>query len=90
MDLLVIDEISMVRTDQFNAVDVVLRRYRNRSKSFGGVQLLMISDLQQLASVVEEGDWGSLTSCYDTVSSFDSHSLRETEYITTKLKKVYQ
>ncbi len=45
IDLLVIDEISMVRADLLDAVDEVLRRYRDRSKPFGGVQLLMIGDL---------------------------------------------
>lgn len=45
IDLLVIDEISMVRADLLDAVDAVLRRFRNREKPFGGVQLLMIGDL---------------------------------------------
>ena len=52
MDLLVIDEISMVRADLLDAVDDVLRRYRERDKPFGGVQMLMIGDMQQLAPVV--------------------------------------
>lgn len=90
MDLLVIDEISMVRADQLDAVDAVLRRYRERSKPFGGVQLLMIGDLQQLAPVVKEEDWNLLTSYYDTAFFFGSHSLKETEYITIELKKVYR
>ena len=54
MDLLIIDEISMVRADLLDAIDSVLRRYRDRYKPFGGVQLLMIGDLQQLAPVVKE------------------------------------
>ena len=90
MDLLVIDEISMVRADQNNGVHAVLRRYRDRSKPFGGVQLLMIGDLQQLAPVVKEEDWNLLTSYYDTAFFFGSHSLKETEYITIELKKVYR
>ena len=90
MDLLVIDEISMVRADQLDAVDAVLRRYRDRSKPFGGVQLLMIGDLQQLAPVVKEEDWNLLTSYYDTAFFFGSHSLKETEYITIELQKVYR
>ena len=82
MDLLVIDEISMVRADQLDAID--------RSKPFGGVQLLMIGDLQQLAPVVKEEDWSLLSSYYDTAFFFGSHSLKETEYITIELKKVYR
>ena len=90
MDLLVIAEISMVRADQLDAIDAVLRRYRDRSKPFGGVQLLMIGDLQQLAPVVKEEDWSLLSSYYDTAFFFGSHSLKETEYITIELKKVYR
>ena len=56
LDLLVIDEISMVRADLLDAVDEVLRRYKNRYKPFGGVQLLMIGDLQQLAPVIKDED----------------------------------
>jgi len=54
----VIDEISMVRADLLDAVDAVLRRFRGRQKPFGGVQLLMIGDIQQLAPVVRAEDWG--------------------------------
>jgi ATP-dependent exoDNAse (exonuclease V) alpha subunit len=52
LDLLVIDEISMVRADLLDAVDDVLRRYRDHRRPFGGVQLLMIGDLHQLPPVV--------------------------------------
>ena len=57
IDLLVIDEVSMVRADLLDAIDDVLRRYRNRNEAFGGVQLLLIGDLQQLAPVVKEDEW---------------------------------
>ena len=56
LDLLIIDEISMVRADTLDAIDFALRRYRNRYLPFGGVQLLMIGDLQQLAPVVKDDD----------------------------------
>ena len=90
MDLLVIDEISMVRADLLDAVDAVLRRYRDKHKPFGGVQLLMIGDLQQLAPVVKESDWALLGEYYDTSFFFGSHALKETEYITIQLQKVYR
>ena len=64
MDLLVIDEISMVRADLLDAVDEMLRRYRDRHKPFGGVQLLMIGDLQQLAPVVKDEEWQMLKKYY--------------------------
>ena len=90
MDLLVIDEISMVRADLLDAIDGVLRRYRDRHKPFGGVQLLMIGDLQQLAPVVKEEEWHMLSQYYDTPFFFGSRSLRETEYVTIELKQVYR
>ncbi len=61
MDLLVIDEISMVRADLLDAVDAVLRRFRDRSKPFGGVQLQMIGDLQQLSPIAKDDDWQMLS-----------------------------
>ena len=90
MDLLVIDEISMVRADLLDAIDAVLRQYRNRHKPFGGVQLLMIGDLQQLAPVVKDEDWQLLSPYYDTAFFFGSRTLKETEYVTIELKKVYR
>ena len=90
MDLLVIDEISMVRADLLDAVDAALRRYRNREKPFGGVQLLMIGDLQQLAPVVKDNEWEMLKKYYDTPYFFASRALRETLYMTIELKKVYR
>lgn len=90
MDLLVIDEISMVRADLLDAVDAALRRYRNREKPFGGVQLLLIGDLQQLAPVVKDNEWALLKNHYETPYFFASHALRETVYMTIELKKVYR
>ena len=90
MDLLVIDEISMVRADLLDAVDATLRRYRDREKPFGGVQLLMIGDLQQLAPVVKDNEWELLRKHYETPYFFASHALKETVYMTIELRKVYR
>jgi hypothetical protein len=90
LDLLVIDEISMVRADLLDAVDGILRRYKNRNKPFGGVQLLMIGDLQQLAPVVKEEDRTILDRYYDTAFFFGSHALRSTDYVTIELKHIYR
>ena len=90
MDLLVIDEISMVRADLLDAIDDVLRRFRDRSKPFGGVQLLMIGDLQQLAPVIKDEEWQMLNRYYDTPYFFSSRALRKSEYCTIELKKVYR
>jgi len=90
MDLLVIDEISMVRADLLDAVDGVLRRYRDRRKPFGGVQLLMIGDLQQLSPVVKDNEWELLKDHYDTPYFFGSRALRETDYACIELTRVYR
>ena len=90
IDLLVIDEISMVRADLLDAVDNVLRRYCNKDLPFGGVQLLMIGDLQQLAPVVKDDEWQILRQYYDTPYFFSSLALRKTDYCTIELDKVYR
>ncbi|MCX6353049.1 MAG: AAA family ATPase [Bacteroidetes bacterium] len=63
LDLLVIDEISMVRADLLDGIDSVLRQYRNTTKPFGGVQLLMIGDLHQLSPVIKDDEWRVLQDC---------------------------
>lgn len=90
LDLLVIDEISMVRADLLDSVDAVLRRYRDRTKPFGGIQLLMIGDLQQLPPVAREEDRLLLKDHYDTLYFFSSQALRQTRFITIELEHVYR
>jgi hypothetical protein len=90
LDLLVIDEISMVRADLLDGIDEVLRRYKNKSKPFGGVQLLMIGDLQQLAPVIKDDEWNILKDYYDSVFFFSSLALRQTPYISIELKHIYR
>ncbi len=90
LDLLVIDEISMVRADLLDAVNDVLQRYRDRNKPFGGVQLLMIGDLQQLAPVVKQPEWEILRSHYRSPYFFDSKALRASEYLTLELQHIYR
>lgn len=90
LDLLVIDEISMVRADLLDAIDRVLRRFRRRDLPFGGVQLLMIGDIQQLAPVAREEEWRLLRPYYDSVYFFSSHALKASDYVTIELKHVYR
>ena len=90
INLLVIDEISMVRADLLDAVDDVLRRYRERDKPFGGVQLLLIGDLQQLAPVVKEDEWELLKRHYESAYFFHSKALAATNYVAIELKHVYR
>lgn len=90
LDLIVIDEISMVRADLLDAVDNVLRKFRDRNRPFGGVQLLMIGDLQQLPPVVKEEDWNMLREYYDNMYFFSSNALKKIQYFIIELKKVYR
>lgn len=90
LDLLVIDEISMVRADILDGIDEVLRRYKNRSQPFGGIQLLMIGDLQQLAPVVKEEDRIILKDYYDTCFFFSSHALKRSAFISIELNHIFR
>lgn len=90
IDLLVIDEISMVRADLLDAVSDMLCRYKDRTKPFGGVQLLMIGDLQQLAPVVKEDEWGVLKNTYASPFFFCCRGLQELPYICIELTHVYR
>src|SRR5215510_8547142 len=90
LDLIVIDEISMVRADLLDAVDDVLRRYRDDSRVFGGVQLLMIGDLHQLPPVVKPEDREQLRSYYETPYFFSSLALQKTDLVTIELKQVFR
>ena len=90
LDLLIIDEISMVRADLLDAIDSVLRRFREPNKPFGGVQLLMIGDLQQLTPVVTPTEEELLQRYYDTPYFFGSKALRSINYVTIELTHVYR
>ena len=90
LDLLVIDEISMVRADLLDAIDAVLRRYKNRNLPFGGLQLLMIGDLHQLAPIAKDNEWELLKNYYESVYFFSSKALKETNYVSIELDHVFR
>ena len=90
LDLLIIDEISMVRADVLDAIDIVLRRYRGSSRSFGGLQLLMIGDLHQLPPVVKSHEWDLLRPHYQTPYFFGSLALQKSDAVTIELKHIYR
>ncbi len=90
IDLLIIDEVSMVRADVLDAVDSVLRYTRRSSKPFGGVQLLMIGDVHQLAPVAKPDEWEILLPYYDSTYFFSSHVLRQTPYLCVELDHIYR
>ena len=90
IDTLIIDEISMVRADLLDAVDSVLRRFRKNQQPFGGVQMVMIGDLGQLAPVAKDDEWQLLSRYYDTPYFFSSLALKRTRYAIVELKTVYR
>lgn len=90
IDTIVIDEISMVRADLLDAIDAKLKRYRNPNLPFGGIQLVMIGDMQQLPPVAKEDEWRLLSEHYRSPYFFDSKILETTPYETIELTKVYR
>ena len=90
LDLVIIDEISMVRADLLDGIDQVMRRYKNRNKVFGGAQVLMIGDLQQLAPVVRPNEWSLLQAHYETVYFFSSKAFQEANVVSIELKHIYR
>ena len=90
LELLIIDEISMVRADLLDAVDMTLRRYRRSSRPFGGVQLLMIGDVHQLPPVVTERERLYMERVYPSPFFFHSKALQRMPYVTIELTHVYR
>ncbi|HHB79899.1 MAG TPA: helicase [Saprospiraceae bacterium] len=90
LDLVIIDEISMVRADLLDGIDQVLRRYRANSLPFGGVQLLMIGDLQQLSPVVKQEEWDLLRAHYPNPYFFSSMAYQKANPVNIELKHIYR
>lgn len=90
LDLLIIDEISMVRADLLDAIDDTLRRFRRNSRPFGGVQLLMIGDVQQLPPVVTDEERPYMERVYPSPFFFHSKALQRMNYITIELQTIYR
>jgi hypothetical protein len=91
MELLIIDEISMVRSDVMDAIDTILKSIRrNYNTPFGGVQLLCIGDLHQLAPVVKREEWAILQEYYTSPFFFDSVAVKEQMPLLIELNKIYR
>ena len=91
MELLVIDEVSMVRADLLDTIDAVLRHVRHRhSLPFGGVQVLFIGDLYQLSPVAREQEWQMLREYYDGPYFFQACVFREIQPVYIELDHVYR
>ena len=91
IELLVIDEISMVRCDVLDEIDVILRHYRNRyHEPFGGVQMLLIGDMYQLPPVAIDDEWKILSPFYNSPYFFDSNVIHEQPPLYIELEKIYR
>ncbi|QHI37514.1 ATP-dependent DNA helicase UvrD2 [Kordia antarctica] len=90
LDLVIIDEISMVRADVLDGIDEVLRRYKDRTQPFGGVQLLLIGDLQQLSPVIRPNEWQLLKNYYKTAYFFSSIAYQKAAVLSIELKLIYR
>ena len=91
VELLIIDEVSMLRSDLLDCIDHMLRYLRkNRSEPFGGLQILFIGDLLQLPPVVKDNEWNVLSQYYKSSYFFDAHALRDTPPIHVELDKIYR
>lgn len=90
IELLVIDEISMVRCDVLDGVDSILRRVRRNSKPFGGVQLLMIGDVHQLSPICRDDEWEVLRATYRSPYFFESVALGRCNYFNIEFTEIFR
>ncbi len=90
LELLVIDEVSMVRADLLDAIDFALRYVRRNNLPFGGVQVLLIGDMYQLPPVVKDDEWILLQNYYKSHYFFDSKVFSKIHPVYIELKKIYR
>jgi nucleoside-triphosphatase THEP1 len=91
LELLIIDEVSMLRADLLDAIDTVLRSIRRQQQhAFGGVQVLFIGDLLQLPPVIKDGEWDILKSYYKSIFFFDARVLQNEKPLYIELEKIYR
>lgn len=90
MELLIIDEVSMLRADLLDAIDWMLRNVRKKNVPFGGVQLLFIGDLLQLPPVVKQEEWELLKKYYDGIYFFHARVLKENPPLYIELEKIFR
>ncbi|MDR1818146.1 MAG: helix-turn-helix domain-containing protein [Puniceicoccales bacterium] len=90
LELLIIDEVSMLRADLLDAIDATLRRVRRNAQPFGGLQMLYIGDLFQLPPVVKDEEWALLQKHYAGTFFFHAHALRDRQPFYVELTKIYR
>ena len=90
MELLIIDEVSMLRSDLLDAIDFMLQSVRKKKISFGGVQVLFIGDLLQLPPVVKDEEWRTLRNYYKGKFFFHSHAIQQNPPLYIELSKIFR
>lgn len=90
LDLLIIDEVSMLRADMLDAIDYLLKRYRNNQQLFGGVQILFIGDMYQLPPVVQQHEWDQMKGYYPSPFFFHAQALQDNMPLYIELKTIYR
>ncbi|WP_439182204.1 helix-turn-helix domain-containing protein [Carboxylicivirga taeanensis] len=91
MELLVIDEVSMLRADLLDAIDLICRHVRReRNTPFGGIQVLFIGDMLQLPPVIKQAEWTYLSQYYKSPYFFDAQVLQQQQPVHIELQKVYR
>jgi hypothetical protein len=90
LELLIIDEVSMVRPDVLDQIDLILRNAKESAHPFGGVQLLLIGDLSQLSPIIRDDEWSVLRPYYPTPYFFSSLVLQKAPYVRIELDHVYR
>lgn len=90
LELLIIDEVSMVRSDILDAVEFVLRMVRKNPKPFGGVQVMLFGDMHQLPPVTRENEWMILRNYYSSPYFFDAMVWKNLDAVQIELQKIYR
>src|SRR5690606_7103713 len=90
LELLVIDEVSMLRADVLDAMNFMLQHVRKNYAPFGGVQVLFIGDLLQLPPVVKNKEWQLLRQFYDSPFFFNAKVIQQAQPIYIELEKIYR
>lgn len=90
MELLIIDEVSMLRSDLLDAMDFMLQSVRKKKQPFGGVQVLFIGDLLQLPPVIRDEEWRVLRNYYSGKFFFHSHVVQQNQPLYIELSKIFR
>jgi len=90
LELLIIDEVSMLRADLLDAIDTILRLVRRNQEPFGGLQIFFVGDLLQLPPVVKDQEWWIISKWYKSPYFFEAKVLKENPPVYIELKKIFR